>query len=141
MREYNAERRSRAAKMTPNEAASKRNHGSVKQSMEAARESSNTQERLQEGDTIRAPVKKKLEKGYKPDLHDKLYTVASKAPGNAARFVEQKHAVPMGEGTPIGEICKNTLGPQMPCMRKPQSGLLRAKEGRHMSHELQFVKH
>ena len=55
--------------------------------------------------------------------------------------MERKHAVPLVGDTPLSKIGKNTVDPQTQCMLRPQSGLLRAKEGRYMRHELHFVKH
>ncbi len=87
VKEYNAEHQSRATKMTPNEAARPANHDEVKQTLEANRQSNNPQPRLQEGDVVRVRIKKKFEKGYRPDWSDKLYTITSAVPGNAAKFV------------------------------------------------------
>ena len=115
--------------MTPDEAAQNANHDAVKQNLEATKKSNNPQPRLEDGVKARVRVKKKFEKGYKPDWSDKLYTVASRAPGNSARLVEQQHAVPIGEDTPASQVGKNTVDPQTQYMLRPQRGLLRATEG------------
>lgn len=139
VREYNSEHQSRATKMTPNEAARDANHDQVKQNLEANRRSDNPQPKLLEGDVVRVRIKKKFEKGYRPDWSDKLYTVAAVIPGNAAKFVAKKH--PVSEDVPLSEVGKNTVDPQNHYRLRPLEGLLGAKRGVYMRHELLFVRH
>ena len=99
VQEYNTEHKSRATKMASSEMAQNANHDTMKETLEANREGNNPQPRLEEGDKVKTRLKKKFEKGYKPDWSEKLYTVASRIPRNAARLVP-KHPVPMGEDMP-----------------------------------------
>lgn len=49
--------------------------------LESTNKSANPQRRIDEGDTVKVVVKKKIEKGDMPDWSDANYTVESRAKG------------------------------------------------------------
>jgi hypothetical protein len=88
VKKYNREHRSRSTKLTPNEAAKPENQVEVKTNLESIRKTDNPQPRLHSGDQVRVVIKKKFDKGYKPDYTDKVYTVDRGYDANYVYFMD-----------------------------------------------------
>ena len=75
--------------MTPDKAAKPENQTEVKTNLESIRKMDNPQPRLDSGDQVRVVIKKKFDKGYKPDYTDKVYTVDRSVDSNYVYFMDQ----------------------------------------------------
>jgi hypothetical protein len=88
VKKNNREHRSSSTKLTPNKAAKPENQVEVKTNLESIRKTDNPQPRLDSGDQVRVVIKKKFDKGYKPDYTDKVYTVDRGYDANYVYFMD-----------------------------------------------------
>jgi hypothetical protein len=89
VKKYNSKHKSRSTLMTPDKAAKPENQVEVKTNLESIRKTDNPQPRLDSGDQVRVVIKKKFDKGYKPDYTDKVYTVDRSVDSNYVYFMDQ----------------------------------------------------
>ena len=80
IKKYNEQHISSATKMTPNEGALESNRFKVKTNLELNRKTNSVQPKIQIGDQVRTLIKKKYEKGYRPNWSNNIYTVKEKVP-------------------------------------------------------------
>jgi len=123
VKKYNQEHQSRSAMMTPEKAAKPENQTEVKTNLESIRKMDNPQPRLDSGDQVRVVIKKKFDKGYKPDYTDKVYTVDRAVDSNYVYFIDE------------------SVDPQRQyILRDPDNTLPKYKKQRFMRSELLLVK-
>ena len=89
VKKYNSKHKSRSTLMTPDNAAKPENQVEVKTNLESIRKTDNPQPKLDSGDQVRVVIKKKFDKGYKPDYTDKVYTVDRSVDSNYVYFMDQ----------------------------------------------------